>query len=121
MAEEVFDWSKEEYTASAGGEFIDSKLFKKWLYNDETVFVTGIREGHSKKFDEDQWLVDFVGPDGDEYTKSVGRGNAERDARFRRVLATIEAKDGEAFECRFIEVSSGGSGSPRIDLGPPVS
>lgn len=109
---EQFDWSQEEYTESAGGEFIDNKLFKKWLYNDETVYVTGIREGHSKKFDEDQWLIDFVGPDGEEYTKSCGKGNGERDARFRRVITTIEANAGEPFECRFVEVGK------RIDLGP---
>ena len=112
---EPFDWNQETYTESAGGEFIDNKLFKKWLYNDETVYVTDIREGHSKKFDEDQWLIDFVGPDSEEYTKSVGKGNPERDARFKRILSTIGANNGEPFECRFVEVGK------RIDLGPAKS
>lgn len=123
MAEEVFDWGKEEYTPSSGGQFVDGKLFKKWLYNEETVYVTAIREDDTHQFQgrvQPQWLIDFVGPDGEEHTKGVGKGNDERDARFRRIINTIDANGGEPFECRFVEVSSGGSGSPRIDLGKAV-
>lgn len=114
---EPFDWGSEEYTESAGGEFIDKDLFALWA-NPRTktvVFVTGIRDGIStyNNKEEEQWLVDFIGPDGEEYTKGLGKGNKERDGRMLRVRATLEANENEPFPASF------GMVGKRYDLMPP--
>lgn len=110
-----FSWDGESYTESAGGEFVDKKLFKKLVANDTTVFVVGIRDGVSNYQGNttEQWLVDFT-VDGDEnLVKGMGKGNEERDARFARIRTTIE-ETGEPLACRFIEVGR------RFDIGRPV-
>lgn len=61
-----------------------------------------------------KWYVDFVGPDGEDYTKSLDQGNVERDGRFRRIIATLEANDGDPVDARWMEVGK------RLDLGAPA-
>lgn len=116
MAEE-FSWDDETYTESSSGEFIDKDLFALWA-NPRTktvVFVTGIRDGVStyNGKTEEQWLVDFVGPDGEDYTKGWSKTNEERNARMLRVRATLEANPDEPFPASFGKVGK------RYDLMPP--
>lgn len=91
---EGFNWDGEEYTEGGGGAFINKDLFNRFIYTDAVLVITGIREGVSN-YDPNkpkaQWLVDFIGPDGEEYTKGLTKGNEERDARIKRIAATIEA------------------------------
>lgn len=109
-----FNWDGEEYTeGEEGGAFIGEEKFNKLIYTDAVVFITGIREGVSTKYDNKaQWLVDFVAPDGEAYTKGLTKGNAERDARMMRFKATLEATE-EPFESTPFKVGK------RIEFGPP--
>jgi hypothetical protein len=111
-----FNWDGEEYTETAGsGAFISKEAFNKLIYTDAVVFITGIREGISTYNGDNkpQWLVDFVGPDGEEYTKGLGKGNAERDARMIRLQATLNANPGEPIEATPFYVGQ------RIEFGKP--
>ena len=109
-----FNWSGEEYNEGGGGDFISEKDFNKLIALDAVVFITGIREGVSTYGGDNkpQWLVDFITDDGTEYTKGLGKGNAERDARIMRFKATLEAT-GEPFESTPFKVGR------RIEFGPP--
>jgi len=114
MAE--FPWGEETYTESSSGDFIDEKTFNKLVYLDATVQVVAIREGVSTFNNKEtpQWLVDFITPEGEEYTKGLAKSNEERNDRMRRLLATLEATN-EPIEARFIKVGK------RFDIGAPVS
>jgi hypothetical protein len=106
MVEEEFSWDKETYTPGAGGDFIKPDDFDRLRLTDAVVLITGIREGISNydpKQPKEQWLVDFITADGEEYTKGMTKGNEERDDRIKRVAATIEAT-GEPKEVSFIKV-----------------
>jgi hypothetical protein len=111
-----FNWDGEEYTASSSGDFIDEETFNRLVYSDAVVFVTGFRTGESnfdkKKGPQPQHLVDFIAPDGTEYTKGCSVGNAERDARFARLAKTIE-ETGEPLEASWVKVGK------RFDLSKP--
>jgi hypothetical protein len=111
-----FNWDGETYTKTDSGDFISEEAFNKLVYTDAIVFVTGFRKGESnfdkKKGPQEQHLVDFMTDDGEEFTKGLGVGNDERDARFARLAATIEAS-GEPLEASWVKVGK------RFDLGPP--
>ncbi len=114
---EGFNWDGEQYTEQEyeGGEFIDAEKFNKLLYTDAVLIITGIREGVSNfdpKKPKEQWLVDFIAPDGEEYTKGLSKGNEERDDRLRRFAATIAAT-GEPLESTPFKVGK------RIEFGKP--
>lgn len=111
-----FDWGQETYTESSGGDFIKEMEFNKLLYTDATVQIIGVREGVSTYNDKPkpQYLVDFVAPDGEEYTKGFSKSNEERNARIARIASTLEAT-GEPVEARFIKVGR------RNDIGAPVA
>ena len=114
---EGFNWDGETYTETEyeGGEFIKEDDFNRLIYTDAVVSITGVREGVSNfdpKKPKEQWLVDFVAPDGTEYTKGVTKGNEERDARLRRIRSTIE-QTGEPLDSTPFKVGR------RIEFGPP--
>lgn len=120
-----FNWDGEKYTeGGGGGPFIKKDDFNRIVYAPDgdgaVVSITDIREGVSTYVDpakpnrgpQPQWLIDFIGPDGEEYTKGVTMTNDERNARLRRFKATIEAT-GEPVESSPFYVGS------RIEFGPP--
>ena len=113
---EGFAWDQEVYTESAGGEFVDKKVFAKLMANDTTVEIVEIREGISPGYNggapRPQWLVDFITPDGEEYTKGIDKGNEERNDRVRRIASTIEAT-GQGVQARFDMIGK------RQDIFPP--
>lgn len=113
---DAFNWDGETYTETVfeGGEFIDEDKFNRLIYTDAVVSITGVREGIStyNNKEKEQWLVDFVAPDGTEYTKGVSKGNEERDARIRRFRDTIEAT-GEPLDSTPFKVGR------RIEFGKP--
>lgn len=112
-----FNWDGETYTeGSEGGDFISEDKFNRLIYTDAVVFITGIREGVSNfdpKKPREQWLVDFVDPDGDSYTKGLTKGNPERDARMLRLKATLEANPEDPIEATPFKVGR------RIEFGKP--
>jgi hypothetical protein len=111
-----FNWGGETYTEGAGGNFVESKLFDKLMANDTTVSIYAIRSDDQAMYQNrpaPAWLVDFYAPDGEEYTKSLGKGNSERDARMLRLTATIEAT-GEPIDARFGKIGK------RIEVLPPI-
>ena len=117
MTEKGFNWDGEQYTESEyeGGAFIKQDDFDRIRLTNQVVSITGIREGVSNfdpKRPKEQWLVDFIAPDGEEYTKGVTKGNEERDARMKRFQATLEAS-GEPIESTPFKVGR------RIEFGPP--
>jgi hypothetical protein len=111
-----FNWDGETYTEGEdGGAFIKEEPFNRLIYTDAILSIIGIREGvnnYDPKHPKEQWLVDFIAPDGEEYTKGIGKGNEERDARIRRFKATIEAT-GEPLDSTPFKVGR------RIEFGPP--
>lgn len=113
---EGFNWDGETFTESEeGGAFIKEDAFNRLIYTDAIVSITGIREGISNfdpKHPKEQWLVDFIAPDGEEYTKGVTKGNEERDARIARFQKTIEATE-EPIDSTPFKVGR------RIEFGPP--
>lgn len=113
-----FSWDGETYTeGGGGGAFISEDDFNRLIYTDATVSIVGIREGISNydpKQPKAQWLVDFVAPDGEEYTKGLTKGNAERDARMLRLQATLEANPDDPIDATPFKV-----GGRRIEFGQP--
>lgn len=112
-----FNWDGETYTESEeGGAFIKEDAFLRLIYTDAIVSITGIREGVSPGYNggppKEQFLVDFIAPDGEEYTKGIAKGNEERDARLKRFQATIEAT-GEPIDSTPFKVGR------RNEFGPP--
>lgn len=114
---EGYNWEGESFTETEeGGAFIKEEQFNRLIYTDAIVSIVGIREGVSnfdpKKGPQPQWLVDFIAPDGEEYTKGVSQSNEERNDRMRRFKATIEAT-GEPIDSTPFKVGK------RIEFGPP--
>lgn len=115
MAEDGFNWEGETFTESEeGGAFIKEEAFNRLIYTDAIVSITGIREGVSNynNVAKPQWLVDFIAPDGEEYTKGITKGNEERDGRMLRFQKTIEAT-GEPIDSTPFKVGR------RNEFGPP--
>jgi len=106
MAE--FNWEGETYTeGESGGEFISEDEFDKLRVLDAVVYITSIREGVSNyepTKPKEQWLVDFVTPDGEDKTKGYIKGNAERDARILRLKNTLAAYPDEPIPVSFSKV-----------------
>ena len=112
-----FNWDGEEYTEGGGGAFIKKDKFNEIVYAkgaDSNITITDIREGVStfEGKNQPQWLIDFIGPDGEEYTKGVSQTNVERNDRLRRFKATLDAS-GEPIESHPFYVGQ------RIEFGPP--
>lgn len=112
-----FNWDGETFTESEGegGAFIKEDDFNRLIYTDAIVSIVAVREGVSNydpRRPKEQWLVDFIAPDGEEYTKGITKGNEERDARIRRFQATLEAS-GEPIDSTPFKVGR------RIEFGPP--
>jgi hypothetical protein len=103
-----FNWDGETYTeGEGGGEFISEDEFDKLRVLDATVYVTGVREGISNyepTKPKEQWLLDFVTPEGEDKTKGYIKGNAERDARFQRIKNTLAADPSEPIAISFVKV-----------------
>lgn len=117
MAEDTFNWDGETFTETEyeGGAFITEDKFNRLIYTDAIVSIIAIREGVSNfdpKKPKEQWLVDFIAPDGEEYTKGLTKGNEERDGRMKRFQATITAT-GEPLDSTPFKVGR------RIEFGPP--
>jgi len=90
-----FNWDGETYTESeTSGDFIKENDWIKLYALEATIYITSIGEGISNydpKVPKEQWLVNFVTPEGEEKTKGLTKGNAERDARMIRFRNTIAA------------------------------
>ena len=117
MGDKGFNWDGETYTEQEyeGGAFIKGDDFDRIRLLNQVVQIVSIREGVSNfdpKHPKEQWLVDFIAPDGEEYTKGLTKGNEERDDRMRRFQATLEAS-GEPIESTPFKVGK------RIEFGPP--
>jgi hypothetical protein len=115
MAEEGFNWDGETYTEGEGGAFIKEDAFNRLIYTDAIVSIIGIRSDDSATYEgkpKPQFLVDFIAPDGEEYTKGIAKGNPERDGRLLRFKATIEAT-GEPIDSTPFKVGK------RNEFGPP--
>lgn len=111
-----FNWDGETYTpGSEGGDFIGEEAFNKLIYTEAVVFITGVREGvgGAQYGSKPTWLVDFIDPAGEEFTKSFTKGIPERDARMLRFRATLEANPEDPIESSPVKVGR------RKDFGPP--
>jgi hypothetical protein len=98
------DWG--EYTeGQTGGAFVKQAEFNAYLAAGTVIAITAVREGHSEKYNKDQFLVDFIDDAGNEKTKGFTKGNAERDSRMRRLQETLIAT-GEPISARFTKVGN---------------
>lgn len=111
-----FNWDGETYTEGAeGGDFISEDAFSKLIYTDAVISIYQIREGISTYGGKEkpQWLVDFIAPNGESYTKGIAKGNAERDARVLRLQATLSASPNDPIDSTPFKVGR------RIEFGKP--
>lgn len=112
-----FNWDGETYTeGEAGGAFISEDEFNRLIYTDAVVEIYAVREGVSNydpKHPKEQWLVDFIDPKGEERTKGITKGNAERDSRIARLKATLEANPDDPIPATPFKVGR------RIEFGKP--
>lgn len=92
-----FNWDGETYTeGDSNGEFIKEDEWIKLYALDATIYIVSIGEGVSNyepNKPKEQWLVNFLTPTGEEKTKGLTKGNAERDARIIRFRNTLAASE----------------------------
>lgn len=99
-----FNWDAEEYTESeGGGDFLNEDEFDKLRLLDAVLYATAVREDVNtyEGKTRERFLLDFVDPEGKDKTKAFIKGNAERDARIRRIQNTLLADPEEPFAFSF--------------------
>lgn len=109
------DWSKQTYTEAKGGDYVKEDEWNRLVYTDAVIEITSIRDDDENQYNgkpAPRYLVDFVHPSGETRTKSIAKGNEERNERLEGFRELIEA--GETILTTPIKVGK------RDDFGAPV-
>jgi hypothetical protein len=112
------DWEKQTYTEAQGGAFMKGEEWNRLVYTDAVIEITAVREKASRfnpnpdGTPSNEWVVDFVAPDGEPRSKSFAQTNSERNERIEEFRALLDAGE-ESVRCTPVKVGK------RDDFGPP--